>query len=413
MASRLDIVDIGGTSIRESSAMSKTKSYAQPTQGLGETTEDDERNISLDADAPFVTPSTLETPSSDAGGGQEEVLHRNFNARRILFPGTQTDLCDESPKLVTPLRHKRHCPDSSNNTAIGPMEPAVKRRLVFGKYVDLIVCQPNVEQVYKTIRKLTGRIGGNASVGPIYGELTMGSMQKMVNLMMRYCRLDSNSRFIDVGSGIGKPNLHVAQFPGVSFSCGVEVEHSRWTLGMTCLKAVLDSAMKQRRELQEGIKRMDSSTQIHGNTIFLHTDITEAQTFDPFTHVYMFSIGFPPPLWLKLAKMWNHSLISEYLICYHSPKDVIASYEFDVEHVAQVSTSMHGSKEVHTGYIYKRKTWNSPEDPTACDKLFKKSWELVQNGLQDLHQEVTKQVHGTMLAGRRTRSTKAWGANTK
>ena len=63
----------------------------------------------------------------------------------------------------------------------------------------------------------------------------------MTNLMMEHCGLDKNSRFIDVGSGIGKPNLHVAQHPGVEFSCGVEMEHSRWTLGMACLKGVLDA----------------------------------------------------------------------------------------------------------------------------------------------------------------------------
>jgi len=35
------------------------------------------------------------------------------------------------------------------------------------------------------------------------------------------------------------------------------------------------------------------------------------------------------------------------LICYHSPKDIIVSYDFDVELVAQEMTAMHGSKEPH------------------------------------------------------------------
>ena len=37
---------------------------------------------------------------------------------------------------------------------------------------------------HKIIRKLTGSIGGNGYCGPIYGELTMGSMHKMIKLMI-------------------------------------------------------------------------------------------------------------------------------------------------------------------------------------------------------------------------------------
>ena len=46
------------------------------------------------------------------------------------------------------------------------------------------------------------------------------------------------------------------------------------------------------------------------------------------THVYMFSIGFPAQLLFELSKMWNSSQ-SPYLICYHSPKDIIHSYNSD------------------------------------------------------------------------------------
>merc|ERR1711935_355086 len=143
-------------------------------------------------------------------------------------------------------------------------------------------------------------------------------------------------------------------------SCGVEMEHSRWFLGMTCLKSVLDAAQVQ----QQQNKPMDDESSIRGNCMFLHNNILEAKTFDPFTHVYMFSIGFPPPLWTKLSEMWNSSGSSselegsrncEYLICYHGPKAIIEDYEFDVTLLAQMPTSMHGSKEGHMGYIYKRK----------------------------------------------------------
>merc|ERR1712037_324581 len=75
-----------------------------------------------------------------------------------------------------------------------------------------------------------------------------------------------------------------------------------------------------------------------------HGDISHAQFFDPFTHVYMFDIGFPPKLFKKLSTMWNRSQ-SMYLICYHSPRIMITRYCFDLELLVQSSTLMHGSSE--------------------------------------------------------------------
>jgi len=69
----------------------------------------------------------------------------------------------------------------------------------------------------------------------------MGSMQKMINLMKEHTGFDSTSRFIDVGSGVGKPNLHVSQDPGVEFSYGIEVEADRWLLSMHSLQGTLEA----------------------------------------------------------------------------------------------------------------------------------------------------------------------------
>lgn len=43
---------------------------------------------------------------------------------------------------------------------------------------------------------------------------------------------DKNSSFIDVGAGLGKPNFHVAQDPGVEISYGLELEVVRWELSI-------------------------------------------------------------------------------------------------------------------------------------------------------------------------------------
>lgn len=343
----------------------------------------------------LVTPSTSASRRRRSNNEQAASVNQG-NPGRVLFPTTSAG---GVASLVTPQPVKRKQAPSPSDSKDDDIPPA-KRRLIFGKMVDLIATDPKVEQVYKIIKKLTGSIGGNGHVGPIYGELTMGSMQKMVNLMIENCDLNSRSRFIDVGSGIGKPNFHVAQCPGVAFSCGVEVEHSRWLLGMTCLKAVLDIAVESQND-----NSTDEESKVKGNTVFLHKDIMKATAFDPFTHVYMFSIGFPPPLWLKLSEMWNQSQAS-YLICYHAPKDIIHEYEFDVELIVQMPTSMHGSKEGHMGYIYKRKPALRRPDLDACDPVFAPSWKLVQSGLTELHDSVSTQVSDLMDTGRKTRSRK-------
>jgi hypothetical protein len=111
---------------------------------------------------------------------------------------------------------------------------------------------------------------------------------------------------------------------------------------------------------------------------------------------------FPPSLWLHLSKMWNRSS-TPFLICYHGPKDIIHSYEFMVELIAQASTSMHGSKEGHTGYLYQRKPKTSASKD-ACDPLFAEAWKKVQSGLATLKGEVDATLNEKMASGTSTRS---------
>ena len=159
-----------------------------------------------------------------------------------------------------------------------------RKKLPFGGDTKPIEVPPIVQRVYNIVQKHTGSIGGNGHGGAIYGELTVGSMQKMTNLMIEHTGLSTGSRFIDVGCGLGKPNLHVAQYPGVEFSYGIEMEHVRWMLGMSNLEHVLKAAVEDEAQ-------GNSSSKI-GHSLYLsHGDITEASFFDPFTHVYMFDIG--------------------------------------------------------------------------------------------------------------------------
>ena len=47
--------------------------------------------------------------------------------------------------------------------------------------------------------------------------------------------LCAKSTFIDIGAGLGKPNLHVTIDPGVSLSYGIELIGERWQLSLANL----------------------------------------------------------------------------------------------------------------------------------------------------------------------------------
>ena len=360
--------------------------------------------------------------SDEHAGGDErpkQAKSNDANVARLVTPAKSTGRtipAQETPTMTT--RRSLFPPQGGHVVPITPARapvdtqaatPTAKRKLIFGRLVDEIVVQDNVRQVYGIIRKLTGSIGGNGSHGPIYGELTMGSMQKMVNMMKEYSNFNSNSRFIDVGSGIGKPNLHVAQDPGVEFSYGIEVEKDRWVLGLNCLNAVLSAAKNQ----EKSVGKLPSEQKIQHKCIFEHADVRKAKSFDPFTHVYMFSIGFPPSLWVDLSEMWNQSK-TPYLICFHGPKEIIKSYNFHVELVAQTSTSMHGSKEGHMGYIYRRSRYSNTTAAAinnACDPFFGRAWERVKRGARSLREEVERELAECMTDGPSTRTRRRQGTN--
>ena len=223
--------------------------------------------------------------------------------------------------------------------------------------------------IYKLIRKSTGALGGNGATGAIYGELTMSSMQKVINIMVSKCEMTESSRFIDVGSGLGKPNFHAAQDPAVRISIGVELEKIRWQLAMHNLHA---AAPAMADDFSAAELKETKNCKLFSATNFIMGDIDEAKSTDPFTHIYMYdlgksfhssdtrleqrltypdlllSTGFPPWLQQSIARKFNSSCHARYLVSYRPPHRVLREYGYEVELVAQAPTSMHGSQEVRS-----------------------------------------------------------------
>ena len=82
---------------------------------------------------------------------------------------------------------------------------------------------------------------------------------------------------------------------------------------------------------------------VNGNVFFLHSDIEQAGTLNPFSHIYMFDVGFPPKLHVSIAQKFNRSLYATHLISYKRPTYIIKTFGFEVVFMGQqLKTSMHG-----------------------------------------------------------------------
>ena len=199
-------------------------------------------------------------------------------------------------------------------------------------------CTAAVHAVYADVQAATGSLGGNgAGGGGIYGEVTKQSVQRVLDVLEVKCELGPTSAFLDIGAGLGKPNFHAAVAAGVRYSLGVEIDKVRWHLSLVNLQRAMGSS------LPADVPRV----------MFQQTDITAARTLDPFTHVYMFNTGFPPHVSAQIFAAFNASRHTKYLVCFHRPPLVLGKWGLEAAYVGRVQTSMSGSSEKHTCYIYK------------------------------------------------------------
>ena len=134
-----------------------------------------------------------------------------------------------------------------------------------------------VNVAYRLVQQSTGMIGGNGHGEAMYGEMVRSSLQRIAEKLISETGLSSCSRFLDVGCGLAKPQLHIAQMAGVEFSCGIDLDELRIFLANLNLKRV----MKEARTNQD----------INTNCLVIYGDIEEAHYFDPFTHVYSFDVA--------------------------------------------------------------------------------------------------------------------------
>jgi hypothetical protein len=177
--------------------------------------------------------------------------------------------------------------------------------------------QPNCEYIllrslYGTLDTSNGNLGGNATFGPTYGELTIFAMYKVIRWLINFCYLSRESVFVDVGSGLGKPCLQACVIAEVKRCFGIEVESIRHDLAIHNLNA----ALKKHPEVFQKKRIM-----------LLKRDITDFESLSPCTHIYSFDAVFPEEVMKKYAACFNATKSAQYLVSFHKPKAILSYFQ--------------------------------------------------------------------------------------
>ena len=222
----------------------------------------------------------------------------------------------------------------------------------------IVETNENTQEVYREIKGFIGDLGGGGSGEAIYGEMTEFAMQRVVNTMKTECEFTKDSIFLDIGSGVGKPSLHVTQDPGVRLSMGIELKKERCFLSQNVLLRLLKNNDKRNINLNN-IQRC----------WFKDGNILEENSINPATHVYSFDIGWLDKEYCWVAYLFNTSLTCRWYICYKKPHEM-ESFGFQVELVSTLTgMSQHGSNsKAYPCYFYKKKDMPR-ESMTGFEKI--------------------------------------------
>jgi hypothetical protein len=172
-------------------------------------------------------------------------------AVKVAIKEEEKDIKENISNIVTPIKEEKKTRSTKQEKEVKSKTPV---KIILESDEEEVQDRPEddmekcTKTVYRLINKATGALGGNGYNGAIYGELTLGSMQTILDILVKECELDTTSRFIDIGAGLGKPSFHALESPGVALSFGVELEEIRWQLSMLNMKAFLKELKRNRAD---------------------------------------------------------------------------------------------------------------------------------------------------------------------
>lgn len=114
-------------------------------------------------------------------------------------------IISETRRGVAPSSSSTSSTSSTSSSSLDSSESLLRQ--LYGYDVP-----KHVKSLYRTVRGAVGPLGGAGAGGAIYGEVTMTSFHRLLLYLQSATGLDSNSIFLDIGAGLGKPNLHASAF---------------------------------------------------------------------------------------------------------------------------------------------------------------------------------------------------------
>eukprot|EP00049_Salpingoeca_infusionum_P002758 m.59463 g.59463 ORF g.59463 m.59463 type:complete len:792 (-) comp11772_c0_seq2:1918-4293(-) len=159
-----------------------------------------------------------------------------------------------------------------------------------------------IQAAYKSIRsKIDITCGADGRYG-ITGNITKGSMSKVLQYLQKHCELDESAIFLDLGHGMGRPNLHVAALtPRIKYSLGTDCNPELYKQSMLVLK-----------DMTEQFPVLLETPRL----FFFDANIQDLKNLSPCTHVYAFNIGMPDDVILHIFELVRHSPTVKYFVIY-------------------------------------------------------------------------------------------------
>ena len=204
-----------------------------------------------------------------------------------------------------------------------------------------------------------------------YGELSWQGFDKIVHWMEQEApdamKLNSKSRFLDIGSGFGKCVFHARLRAQVARSVGIEcikTRHEKALEALHLLRAGFVPGLSDREDAPsfESVRDMD----LNACELFLG-DISLPK-FHPLvfasTHIYAFDVVFSKDTHARILPIVEQSDF-QLFGCYLSPQKLalFGCKLFHLEHTIKVHTT---GKQSFTCYLYSKKQSDTPSSSAAA-----------------------------------------------
>jgi hypothetical protein len=139
----------------------------------------------------------------------------------------------------------------------------------------------SLKELYSIMQGCESRLGGGEGVEGIYGSITQAGMNKIFDCMKHGTSFGANSCLIDIGSGLGRPQLHAAIDPGLKKSLGIELDQVKVTKARAFITQTLDEMHRRSKGARFATPQIVCSS------------VEKLQSLEKATHAYSFWEGIP------------------------------------------------------------------------------------------------------------------------